>query len=395
MSPLRTILLLCSAEALAMAGFSAVPALLPTLQSTWNLSAGQAGVLGGSYFAGYICAISWLSGLTDRVDARKVFAFGALLGGIGSLAFATLAQGFWSACLCQALSGAGLAGTYMPGLRALTDRVESTQQSRFIAFYTSTFGIGASLSYACSGWISNHWGWPVAFAVAGVQPLIAGVAVWTLAGNKTPATRPRHSVLRGQWLALRDSKVRYYVLGYAAHCWELFGFRAWIVALLAYAGTQSALPTSAANLAALINLVGIPASIFGNESATRGNRRRHVFRVMLLSGLLAWLSGLAAPHPVWLIVILPLYFWMVMADSAALTAGLVASTNPQARGAAMAVYSLAGFGGGLLAPMVVGWLLDRCGGQQAASAWLVAWGSLGLWGIAHALSGRWRSAQQH
>ena len=312
MSPLRTILLLCSAEALAMAGFSAVPALLPTLQSTWKLSAGEAGVLGGSYFAGYICAISWLSGLTDRVDARKVFAFGALLGGTGSLAFATLAQGFWSACLCQALSGAGLAGTYMPGLRALTDRIESSQQSRFIAFYTSTFGIGASLSYACSGWISNRWGWPVAFAVAGVQPLIAGAAVWALAGHKTPATRPRHSVLRGQWLALQDNKVRYYVLGYAAHCWELFGFRAWIVALLAYAGTQGSLPTSAANLAALINLVGIPASIFGNESATRGDRRRHVFRVMLLSGLLAWLSGLAAPHPAWLIVILPLYFWMVM-----------------------------------------------------------------------------------
>ena len=395
MSPVRTLLLLCTCEALSMAGFSTVPALLTTLQSAWKLSAGEAGLLGGSYFAGYIVAISWLSGLTDRVDARKVFAFGTLLSGCGSLAFAFTAQGIWSASLCQAVTGAGLAGTYMPGLRALTDRVQTAQQSRFIAFYTSTFGIGASLSYASSGWIADRWGWQAAFAAAGLAPLLAGLALWLLAGSKAPASRTPHSVLRGQWLALKNRQIRYYVLGYAAHCWELFGFRAWIVALLAYAGSQGNLPVSAANLAALVNLVGIPASIFGNEAATRGNRQRHVLRVMLASGALAWLSGLAAPHPFWLILVLPLYFWTVMADSAALTAGLVASTSPQARGAAMAIYSLAGFGSGLLAPVTVGWILDRMGGQQDPFAWLLAWGSLGLWGLLHALAGRRRSARQH
>lgn len=395
MSPTRILLLLCIAEALSMSGFSVVPALLPTLQSAWKLSAGQAGLLGGSYFAGYIAAVSWLSGLTDRVDARNVFVASAVLSGVGSLAFASMAQGLWSASLCQAIAGAGLAGTYMPGLRALTDRVQSAGQPRFIAFYTATFGIGASLSYACSGWIANQWGWQAAFAVAGIEPLLAGAAVWTLAGSRTPAASTGLSVVRGQWLALKNPQIRYYVLGYAAHCWELFGFRAWIVALLAYSGKQGDLPASATSLAALVNLVGIPASIFGNEAASRGDRRRHVFRVMLLSGLLAWVSGLAIAHPAWLIVILPVYFWTVMADSAALTAGLVASTSPPGRGAAMAVYSLAGFGGGLLAPICVGWILDRFGGQQDPLAWLFAWGSLGLWGLLHAFSGQHRSTHQH
>ncbi|MDE2260442.1 MAG: MFS transporter [Betaproteobacteria bacterium] len=367
-----------------MAGFSTVPALLPTLQTTWQLSAREAGALGGSYFAGYILAISWLSSLTDRIDARKVFMLGALISGAGSLGFSILAQGLWSACLFQAVIGAGLAGTYMPGLRALMDRIEPVLQPRFIAFYTSTFGIGASLSYAIAGWVATQWGWPTAFWIAGLQQLLAGALVWKLLDEKHPPIRPPRSLLRSQWQALKDHKIRHFILGYAAHCWELFGFRAWIVALLAYSETQGTLPLSAPTLAALVNLVGIPASILGNEVATRGNRQRYVIRVMLLSGTLAWATGIAAPYPWLLILILPFYFGAVMADSAALTAGLVASTTAHERGAAMAVYSLGGFGAGLIAPLCIGVVLDLCGGQSHALAWLLACGCMGVWGLFHA-----------
>ena len=385
MSPTLTLFLFCVAEAFSMAGFSTVPALLPALQAEWHLSAGEAGALGGSYFAGYILAISWLSSLTDRIDARKVFILGAITSGAGSLGFAFLSHGLWSACLLQAFVGAGLAGTYMPGLRALTDRIETGLQPRFIAFYTSTFGIGASLSYAGAGWIASQWSWQTAFWIAGMQPLLSGLLIWRFIEAKHPEIRPRRSLLLAQWLALKDSRIRHYILGYAAHCWELFGFRAWIVALLTYSGTQGHLPLSAPTLAALVNLVGIPASILGNESATRGDRQRHIIRVMLLSGLLAWAAGVAASTPWLLILILPFYFGAVMADSAALTAGLVASTNTHERGAAMAVYSLGGFGAGLLAPLSIGLILDFCGGQDHAFAWLLACGCLGIWGLLHAL----------
>ncbi len=392
MRPSLILLSLCVAEAFSMAGFSTVPALLPTLQTTWQLSAGEAGALGGSYFAGYILAISWLSSLTDRIDARRVFMLGALISSAGSFGFSILAQGLWSACLFQAVIGAGLAGTYMPGLRALMDRVGPALQPRFIAFYTSTFGIGASLSYAIAGWVANQWGWPTAFWIAGLQQLLAGALVWKLLDEKHPPAQPPRSLLRSQWHALKDRKTRNFILGYAAHCWELFGFRAWIVALLAYSETQGSLPLSAPTLAALVNLVGIPASILGNEVATRGNRQRYIVRIMLLSGTLAWVTGIAAPYPWLLILILPFYFVAVMADSAALTAGLVASTTAYERGAAMAVYSLGGFGAGLIAPLCIGFVLDLCGGQNHTLAWLLACGCLGVWGLFHAFN-TWRQRE--
>jgi len=40
-----------------------------------------------------------------------------------------------------------MAGMYMPGLQALTRRVEGTARARIAAWYTSSFTIGASLSF--------------------------------------------------------------------------------------------------------------------------------------------------------------------------------------------------------------------------------------------------------
>ncbi|MFA5124124.1 MAG: MFS transporter, partial [Zavarzinia sp.] len=169
-----------------------------------------------------------------------------------------------------------------------------------------------------------------------------------------------------------------YVLGYAAHCWELFGLRSWIVGLLAFSATQGSLPLAPATAAALINLVGIPASILGNEFAGHHDRRRYILVVMLASGVLAWAVGAAASWPLALLALLVVYQAVVMADSAALTAGLVSVADPARRGAVMAVYSMAGFGAGFLSPLVAGAVLDAGGGNDSALAWALATGSLGI-----------------
>src|SRR5438094_451381 len=63
-----------------------------------------------------------------------------------------------------------------------------------------------------------------------------------------------------------------YTLGYAAHCLELFGSRAWVVAFLAYSASLHSgvsFPWHAAAIAAVVNLIAVPASIVGNEIALR------------------------------------------------------------------------------------------------------------------------------
>ena len=105
-----------------MLGFATFAALLPQLRDAWGLTNAQAGIVGGMFFAGYVAAVSLWTALTDRTDAVKIYAIASLVTAAGSAGFAWLARGFASACFFQALLGAGIAGTYMPGLRLLSDR---------------------------------------------------------------------------------------------------------------------------------------------------------------------------------------------------------------------------------------------------------------------------------
>src|SRR3546814_19010504 len=81
------------------------------------------------------------------MDARRILFFALGLSAVSALGFAFLASGVWSATLWRCLQGIGLAGTYMPGLKALTDRSQDRMQSRSVALYTPSFGIGTSLSF--------------------------------------------------------------------------------------------------------------------------------------------------------------------------------------------------------------------------------------------------------
>src|SRR3954471_13807315 len=122
--------ILIAAHVCSMLGFATFAALLPQLRDTWSLTNAQAGVVGGMFFGGYIASVSYWTALTDRGDGRKVYAAGALFAAAGSAGFAALARGFWSGIFFQALLGVGIAGTYMPGLRLLSDRVSAKGQSR-------------------------------------------------------------------------------------------------------------------------------------------------------------------------------------------------------------------------------------------------------------------------
>lgn len=379
-----------------MLGFSTYAALLPELREEWGMSNAQAGIVSGMFFAGYIGTVSLWTALTDRVDARKVYLAGSVLAALGSAGFGLVVRGFASAVFFQALLGIGIAATYMPGLRLLSDRVSGPHQSRYIAFYTSFFGIGTALSYAMAGFIAASHGWSAAFLVGAVGPVVAGALVCAL--QPLPARGGGRFTLASlfpvaAWRrVLEDRASAGYTLGYMAHCLELFGSRAWMVAFLAYSASLhqgASYPWSGPAIAAVVNLLAVPASIFGNEVALRIGRRRWILIVMASSGT----SGLilaSAAHWHWAIVLALLvgYSMLVMAESGTLTAGLVGAAPAELRGAAMGLYSLVGFGGGLLGPVVFGAALDITGGAASATAWIAGYAAIGAGCLAAPLVAR-------
>jgi len=379
-SVLRLAALFCLAEIGAMTGVMFFPALLPTFQAAWGLGNADAGWIAGIYYVGYAGAAPVLVALTDRIDARRIYVAGSLLSALASAGFAT-AEGLVSASVWRLLAGIGFAGCYMPGLKALSDRIDTTAGSRAVAFYTAASGVGTALSILLSGWLEGLAGWQSAALLLALGPAAGGLLVLDAVPARAPATAGAGSLLSALDFrpVLRNRPSVGYMLAYAAHSWELFGFRAWLVAFLAFvaaAGGGEGGP-GPATVATLVVLAGVPATLFGNEGAIRYGRRRAIVAYATVSAALGLCLGFAAEGPYLPVALLCLlYGTLNLLDSSALTAGQVAAARPHERGVTLAAHSFMGFIVAFPAPMGVGLALDLFGRNPLG--WGLGLGTLGL-----------------
>jgi len=355
-----------------MLGFALVPTLLPVFTAEWGLSATQGGWLGGVFFLGYITAVPLLVSLTDRYDARRIYLFAASVSALALAAFALLARGFVPGLLCWLVAGFGLAGTYMPGLRALTDRLPVAHQSRATAFYTASFGTGAGLSYLLLEGLGRLLPWPLLFALAACAVFAAVLLIALALPPKLPEGAGRGTDC-GWGAVLRDRRILAFCGAYCGHNWELFGFRSWLVAYITWAHLQtpSAFTAAPGIIAALATFLAVPASILGNEGAHRWGRTTWLGRVMLLSAAMALLMALVGnvgEHGLWAMVLLLAYAATMNLDSAAMTAGLLTETPSDRRGKALALYACIGFAGGFIGPVAFGVALDAFG-REGVAGW--------------------------
>ena len=380
------------AQTCALLGFACYAVVLTPLQEEWHLSNLQSGLIASAFFFGYMLAVPLATALTDRIDARKVYLVGGLSATSGLLGMSLFASNFWTAMFFMAINGAGLAGTYMPGLKILSDRIQSGELTRHIAFYTAFFGIGTGFSYLCSGWILSALGWHYVFGIIALGPftafLIVLIFIPPLAHEqwKGPIQiRLRDIFPVDKWkLVLQNKKASGFIFGYTAHSLELFASRSWLVAFFAFctAASGESFFLAATTLAGVINFFGVPSSILGNEIALRVGRQKWVCIVMLTSAVLGIALASSTGHSWWLIVTLAIgHAIFIMADSATLTAGLVISAQENIKGAAMGLHSLMGFGGGLMGPAIFGFVLDISGSRSSQIAWVWAYVAVVMWGV--------------
>jgi predicted MFS family arabinose efflux permease len=356
-----------------------LPAIMAQhLMPLWNLSAAEAGLMASAYAFGYMLAVPVLTTLTDRIDARRVLIAGSAVSGLATVLCGLLADGLASATLLWAVSGIGFAGAYMPGLKALTDRLPPGDTSRSVTLYTGSFSIGVGLSFLVSQLAADHMGWRAAFYMTGAGPLIMLAVCLSLSSVK-PA--PAHGHLLDFRPVLRNRVALGYILGYGAHCFELYGARTWIVAFWTFVAARNdgAVLLGPVAVSVLFTIVSLPASVLGNEAALRYGRHRAIAIVMFISAVVALTIGLCAgASPVLLLALVLAYGVTIPADSGALTSGTSASATPAERGATLALHTTVGFGLSAIGAWVAGVTLDAAGGPEEPSAWLALFALLAV-----------------
>jgi predicted MFS family arabinose efflux permease len=354
-----------------------VPSILAAfLIPEWQLSGAQAGLLAGSGAAGYMLAVPVLATLTDRIDARKILIAGSALSALGTMLFGLFATGLWSGALCNAIAGVGFAGAYMPGLKALTDRLAPGDSSRAITFYTSSFSFGVGLSFLVSQLVAENFGWRSAFYVTALGPIVMLLVCLLL---RPVPPKPAQGRLLDFAPVFRNTQAMGFVLGYGAHCFELYGIRTWLVAFWTFVALKNsdASILTPVIVSVIFSLLAMPASILGNEFALRVGRHRAISIVMFASAAVALLIGVFANQSPWfLLPLLLAYAITVPADSGALTSGMSMAAHPDYRGATMAAHSTVGFSLSALGAWGVGVALDLAGGPLSANAWMAAFSVL-------------------
>src|SRR5262249_56282897 len=139
---------------------------------------------------------------------------------------------------------------------------------------------------------------------------------------------PAHGPLLDFRPVLRNRAALGYILGYGAHCFELYAMRTWIVAFWTFVVAQSgdSAFVGPITVSVIVTLLSLPASVLGNEAALRFGRHRAITAVMVVSAAVALAIGFnVGSSPLLLLALVLIYGFTIPSDSRALTS---ATTPP-------------------------------------------------------------------
>ena len=312
-----------------------------------------------------------------------------MVAGLASIGFAFFAEGFWTGVVLRFLAGAGLGGTYMPGLKALTDQLPAPSRSRGVTYYTGMFALGTAFSFLIGGEVAAVFGWRWTFVTAGLGCFAGAMVIAFVlpAADSRPAATP---VLAAFGQLLKNRAVVGYMISYFGYAWEVFAFRVWVVAFLFFSQAHNALSSDVLSptvWATFFALVGVAANMAFGELAIAFDRRRVVISVSVVSLAAGVSVGMLSGAGYGMVIGICFAFAMLTSGRNAPTnAGLVAAAPEQLRGAAMALHATIGYAGGILGPLAAGIALDAAGGIGQAAGWMAAFFAISIGAVISALA---------
>jgi len=387
----RWLLLLCCCQLFIMLVFINYSAVLPILRLEWNMNNTRAGMIFSVYQLGYIASGVLLSILSDRFNIKHIFITAAFCSAIGNLLFALCAHDFVSGMIYRALTGVGMGGTYMPGLKLVAERFDSSHRGRAIGIYVGSLVMGASLSLAMTGWLTGLFGWRIAFIDCSIGVSIGALLSFPLFTGYNPSPRT-HSEAGYTGEVIKNRPALLMIMGYGSHMWEMYGMRSWLAPFFAAAltgwGVNSVRATGfASTIAAVLIGIGAFSTAITGTLSDRFGRTATITLVMFASATLSFIFGWLINTSLWLTLAVGMaYGYLIVAESPVFSAGLTELVAPGYLGAAMGMQSFIGYSLGMISPTVFGWALDTFHGWQPLPGingeWGIAFASLGIGGLA-------------
>ncbi|MFQ6550294.1 MFS transporter [Aestuariibius sp. 2305UL40-4] len=373
--------LLVVSRVCATAVFMTYAACLVTLMEAWDMTAAQAGAVQAGFTAAFAVSLLVASLACDRLGPKFVYRVSTVLVALTALAFAVYARSQASALLLVSLIGLAQGGTYTPALMLASANVPAARKSSAMGWVLSGMSAGYVISIIGASTMLEWFDYRAAFLLTALVSVL-GVPFGHLATARVeepirtalPAAVPFSAFAKRQTVLL--------TIGYVGHCWELFGAWAWVPAFVAssllLAGETSFTEIGIWTACAL-HLTGFFSSILSGYASDRFGARSvligFAFLGMLCSFILGWLPAIG---PIALMIVVAIYGFVIIGDSAVLSAAMTDTVPAHKLGAALGVRSVLGIGSGALAPISFGITLDVL---PETLQWPGAFAVLGLGGF--------------
>lgn len=370
-----------------------VPALFESLkQSPLHPTDGQLGFLMSGFLIVYTVTAPIFGRSGDRGRRPRVLAFGVFLWSLATAA-GGLARSYLQLLLARAAVGVGEAAYGTVGPSLLADYFPRSSRGRAFAVFFIALPVGSALGFVVGGLVDHHWGWRMAFFMAGGPGLILAwlaAKLWDAPRGahdpEDPADTPGLRQTLGALISNRAYVIT--VLGYAAYTFALGGVAAWMASFLervrGLPRTQATIQFGA--VVVVTGLLGTAAGGWLGDRLLTRSRRAYLWMsgVAALAAAPLFYLALAAPSPG--------TFWPAMigaqllmfASTGPINSHIVNVVRPEIRTMAVAVsvFSIHALGD-ILSPVLVGAISDRSSLSTAVLILPVAalgGGAIWVWG---------------
>jgi MFS family permease len=337
--------MLSVAEFLGMTLWFSATAVTPRLAAEFAIAPDRAAWLTIAVQAGFVAGTlgSAAANLADIVNARVLLCAGALAGAAANAAV-TAATSADSIIALRFATGAALACVYPPGMKIAASWFREWR-GLALGIVIGALTFGKAFPHLLTALFGSAWREPMLLSSA--LAAVGGVLVLAFVrdGPYLAATAPFDA--RAVWRVLRTPGARQATLGYLGHMWELYAMWTWIGVLAAasFAAAGMAGAERAGSLAAFAAIAsGTAGCVLAGWLADRLGRARIAIWALWTSAACAALATAAyGTAPVWFFLIVIVWGFAVVADSAQFSA-LVSEHAPREHvGTALTLQTCLGF----------------------------------------------------
>ncbi len=144
--------------------------VLPSLAKAWSLTAAQVGYIGSAGLVGMALGAVLSGSAADRIGRKKMFASTLILYSIAT-GLCGIAWNFASLVILRFLVGFGLGGQLPVAVTLVSEYAPPDKRGRFIVLLESFWGVGWLAAALIAYLLIPHYGWQMAFFIGAVPAL--------------------------------------------------------------------------------------------------------------------------------------------------------------------------------------------------------------------------------